>query len=64
MVHKLSKKLHRRLCSKLLQCRHVHVIYKDDTLLSHGRPKHSLPSLIQPGHDDILGEAVNIEYMI
>lgn len=46
VVYVLSKKLHRRLCSKLLQSRHVHVIHKDDTLLSHGGPKHSLPSLI------------------
>lgn len=46
MVNVLSKKLYWRLCSKLLQCRHVHVIHKDDTLLPHGRPKHSFPSLI------------------
>lgn len=46
VVYILSKKLYRRLCSKLFQCRHVHVIYKDDTLFSHGGSKHALPSLI------------------
>lgn len=55
MVHKLAKKLNGRLCTKLFQRWHVQVINKEDTLLSHRRPKHSLPSFVQPGHDDILG---------
>lgn len=46
MIHILSEELHRRLRPKRLQCRHVQIIYKDDTLLSHGRPKHPFPSLV------------------
>lgn len=46
MVHILSEELHGRLRPKRLQCWHVQVIYKDDTLLSHGRSKHPFPSLV------------------
>lgn len=54
MVYKLSKKFHWRLCPKLVLCRHVQVIYKDEKLFSHGRAKHTFSSFIQSGHDDIL----------
>lgn len=46
MVYKLPEKLNGRLRSKLFQRWHVHVINKEDTLLSHRRPKHPLPSLV------------------
>lgn len=67
MVYELAQKLNWRLCTKLLQRWHVQVINKDDTLFSHWRPKHSLSSFVQPGHDDILVDStethlVNIEH--
>lgn len=61
MVNKLTQKLNGRLCTKLLQSWHVQVINKDDTLLSHWRPKHSLSSFVQPGHDDILGDSTETQ---
>lgn len=46
MVDILPKKLHGRLRTKLFQSRHVHVVYKDDTLLSHGGPEYAPSPLV------------------
>lgn len=59
MVDILPQKLHGWLCSELLQRRHVHVIHEDDALLSNRRPIGPLPPLVQPGHEDILEEAMH-----
>lgn len=64
MVDELAQKLNGRLCTKRLQRWHVQVINKDDAFLSHWRPKHSLSSLVQPGHDDILGIQQNKEHLM
>ena len=54
MIDALSEQLHRGLGTIHFLCRHVEVIHKDDRLLAHLWPIHTLPPLVQLGHDDVL----------
>ena len=57
IVCKLSEQLYGRLGPIFLLGWHVQIIDKHQTLLPHGRTKHSLPATIQFGHDDFLSLA-------
>jgi len=54
VVNVHAKQLNGRLCTILLHLRHIHVIHKEHSLFHHRRAEHSLPSLVQPRHEDLL----------
>ena len=58
MVNELSEQLDGRLGAIHLLGRHVEVVNKDDGHLAHLRAKHSLPALVQLGHDDVLNKNI------
>ena len=53
MIHKLPQELNRRLCSILLEARHVQVIQKYSTPLAWSRTNHPSSSLLELRQEDL-----------